>query len=175
MLSDRDISKYRNLIEKLSLIDNPEDWFRHIKLSEIQIEDKKHIYESAMNLWIKRKIYDGSLLLHPDIREELIDRDFKPLSIHKKMIWASLLASYDGHDSSEYFQRIKQKLIKKYGVEWWLDVLDRIKPTRAAKQRLMKQNNSIGPAFKHAASQSMFLGNVLSESKDDALRMIPKE
>ncbi|AKJ43523.1 hypothetical protein [Pragia fontium] len=173
MYSGSNIDEYQHLIKRLSLIDNLENWPSHTR--NLDKEDKKHIYEFARRLWIERKIADGSLLLHPDIREQLIEREYNPLSIHKKMIWASLLASYEGTDSKEYFQKIKKKLIKKYGNKWWVDVYNRIKPTYAARQRILKQINSTGPALKYAASQSMFLGYTLSEVRDDALRMIPKE
>ncbi|MBD1229516.1 hypothetical protein [Xenorhabdus griffiniae] len=141
----------------------------------LEKEDKKHVYEFAKRLWIKRKISDGSLLLHPDVRAELIQREYNPLSIHKKMIWASLLASYDGTDSREYFQRIKGKITKKYGSKWWLDVYKRIKPTYAARQHILKHIDGAGSAVKYAASQSMYLGDIYRESRNDALRMIPKE
>ncbi|CDL79889.1 hypothetical protein [Xenorhabdus cabanillasii] len=173
MYGRNDTEKHQDLIKKLSLIDNLENWPSHTL--RLEKEDKKHVYEFAKRLWIKRKISDGSLLLHPDVREELIQREFNPLSIHKKMIWASLLASYDGADSQEYFQRIKGKIIKKYGNKWWLDVYNRIKPTYAARQHILKYIDGAGAAVKYAASQSMFLGDVYRESRNDALRMIPKE
>ncbi len=175
MHSEQDVEKYQDVIKKLSLIDDLEDWHRHTRIFELQKEDKKYIYESARQLWIKRKISDGSLLLHPDIREELIEREYNPLSIHKKMIWASILASYDGCDSKEYFKRVKKKIIKKYGNIWWVDVYNRIKPTFAARKRIMEQISSTGPTLKYAASQSLFFRGMLNESRDDALRMIPKE
>ncbi|MBD2797970.1 hypothetical protein ID856_15750 [Xenorhabdus sp. 18] len=164
---------HQDLIKKLSLIDNLESWPSHTL--RLEKEDKKHVYEFAKRLWIKRKISDGSLLLHPDVREELIQREYNPLSIHKKMIWASLLASYDGADRKEYFQRIKEKIIKKYGRKWWLDIDSRINPAYAARQRILKYIDGAGSAVKYAASQSMTLGNVYRESRNDALRMIPKE
>ena len=57
----------------------------------------------ARCLWIKRKILVGGLLLHPNVRDNLIERGYRPLSIHKKMIWASVLASYKGEDSKAYY------------------------------------------------------------------------
>ncbi|WP_347253924.1 hypothetical protein [Leminorella grimontii] len=175
MHSEGNTEKYQDIIKQLSLIDNLEDWHWYIPSSELQKEDKKHIYESAERLWIKRKISDGSLLIHPDVREELIEREYNPLPIHKRMIWSSLLASYNGTDRSDYLKKIREKITKKYGREWWDDIDRRIKPTYIARRRLLKQNNSTGPALKYAASQSMFFGSLLSESRDDVLRMIPKE
>ncbi len=165
--------EHKILIEELSKIDDLEAWSSYVP--HVEKEIKKHIYESAERLWIKRKISDGSLLIHPDVREELIEREYNPLPIHKKMIWSSLLASYNGIDKSAYFKKIREKITKKYGREWWDDIDRRIKPTFAARQRLLKQKNSTGPALKYAASQSMFFGSLLSESRDDVLRMIPKE
>lgn len=54
-------------------------------------------------MWIKRKILVGSLLLHSNVRNDLIQWDYRPLSIHKKMIWASVLAFYKGEDSKAYY------------------------------------------------------------------------
>ncbi|ECO4189975.1 hypothetical protein FYD92_23270 [Salmonella enterica] len=175
MLRDEYFEKYQKIIEQLSLIDNLEEWHRNVLILDLGKETKKNIYELAKHLWIKRKISDGSLLLHPDIRTELIEREYNPLSIHKKMIWASLLASYEGSDSKAYFQLIKEKIIKKYGNKWWLDVYNRIKPTYAVRRRLMELDNSIGAAFKYSASQSSFLNHTLSLSRDDVLRKLPKE
>ncbi|CDH07902.1 conserved hypothetical protein [Xenorhabdus bovienii str. oregonense] len=173
MYSRNSTEEHQDLIRKLSLIDNLESWPSHTM--GLEKEDKKHVYESARRSWIKRKISDGGLLLHRDVQEQLIQREYNPLSILKKMIWASLLASYDGTDSKEYFQRIKEKIIKKYGNKWWSDVYNRIKPTYAARQRILKQTNGTDPVLKYAASQSMFIGDIFRESRNDALRMIPKE
>lgn len=175
MHSECNTEKYQDIIKQLSLIDNLEDWHLYIPTSELQKEDKKYIYESAERLWIKRKISDGSLLIHPDIREELIEREYNSLPIHKKMIWSSLLASYNGINKSEYFNKIREKITKKYGREWWDDIDRRVKPAYIARQRLLKQNSSTGPGLKYAASQSIFFGCLLSESRDDILRVIPKE
>lgn len=175
MYSEGNIEKHQDIIKKLSLVDNLEDWHWYIPTSELQKEDKEYIYKSAERLWIKRKISNGSLLLHPDIQEELIERKYDPSPVHKKMIWASLLASYNGADRTEYFQKIKKKIIKKYGYEWWTDINHRIKPTYIARQRIIKEIDSIGPAFQYAASKSMFLDHTVRESRDDILRTIPSK
>ncbi|MBC5788720.1 hypothetical protein [Providencia sp. JUb39] len=175
MHSGGNTEKYQDIIKKLSLIDNLEEWHWYIPTSELPKEDKKYIYDSAERLWIKRKITDGSLIIHPEVREELIEREYNPLPIHKKMIWASLLASYNGIDKNAYIERIRKKITKKYGREWWDDINRRIKPTYIARQRLLEQINSTGPALKYAASQSLFFGSLLSESRDDVLKKIPKK
>ncbi|MET3077449.1 hypothetical protein ABXV16_16970 [Pantoea leporis] len=174
MQRKKDAENYHEVIIKLSLNDNLEDWHRHIKKEEIKKEEVKKLYDSAIKLWIERKILDGSLLLHPDIRDELIEKDYQPSSIHKKMIWASILASYEGSDSKEYFRRVKIKIIKKHGNTWWFDIYNRIKPAYAAKQRLMKMYNSTGAGFKHAVSNSTFLNHSYISARDDILRMIPR-
>ena len=174
-IRNEDVHQYNYMIEELSLQDNLEDWSKCSELSIVDKEYKKIIYKLAIKLWIKRKIGDGTLLLHPDIQEELIRRDFEPLSLHKKMIWASQLASYNGLDSREYFKRIKRKIIAKYGVVWWEDVYNRVKPAYATRQRLLKQIDNIGGATGYFASKSSFLGGVLMETRMDILKMIPKE
>lgn len=100
MLSDFN-TEQQTLIEKLSLVDDLEAWATYTR--HLEKEVKKNIYECARCLWIKRKILDGSLLLHPNVRNDLIDREYRPLSIHKKMIWASVLVSYKGEDSKAYY------------------------------------------------------------------------
>ncbi|MBA0170049.1 hypothetical protein IG612_01250 [Pectobacterium sp. FL60-S17] len=166
-------TEQKMLIERLSLIDDLEAWAACTK--HLDKELKKIIYESARCLWIKRKIHDGSLLLHPNVRNELIERKYSPLSIHKKMIWASVLVSYRGGDSKEYFKRIKGKIVKKYGLKWWRDVDNRIKPAYAAQQRILKRVGTIGTGVKYFASQSSFIGGILNDELDAALRMIPEE
>lgn len=83
-IRNEDVHQYNYMIEELSLQDNLEDWSKCSELSIVDKEYKKIIYKLAIKLWIKRKIGDGTLLLHPDIQEELIRRDFEPLSLHKK-------------------------------------------------------------------------------------------
>lgn len=166
-------NKHRDVIDELSHVDDLLAWHEYV-IGQTD-EEKKQIYEEAKKLWIKRKIENGSLLLHPDVRDELIQRNYSPLSIHKKMIWASILASCDSSDSKEYFAKAKEKIIKKYNTKWWLDVYNRIKPTYAAKQRLLKQNNGMGSAVSYAAKNSVFLASVHQKSRDDALKMIPKD
>lgn len=140
MLSDFN-TEQQTLIEKLSLVDDLEAWATYTR--HLEKEEKKKIYECARRLWIKRKLLDGSLLLHPNVRSDLIEREYRPLSIHKKMIWASVLVSYKGEDSKAYFKRIKGKIIKKYGLKWWKDVDSRIKPAYAAQQRILKRVGAV--------------------------------
>lgn len=172
MLSDFN-TEQQTLIEKLSLVDDLETWGTYTR--HLEKEVKKIIYECARRLWIKRKILDGSLLLHPNVRIDLIEREYRPLSIHKKMIWASVLVSYKGEDSKAYFKRIKGKIIRKYGLKWWNDVDSRIKPAYAAQQRILKRVGVPGPGVKYFASQSSFVGSMLNDELDAALRMIPED
>ncbi|WP_447873524.1 hypothetical protein [Serratia fonticola] len=165
--------EYQVLIKKLSLIDDLDSWPIHTR--SLNSEDKRYVYEIAECQWIKRKIADGSLLLHPEISEQLIERQYKPLAIHRKMIWASVLASYDGVDSKEHFARVKKKIIKKHGNQWWLDVYKRMKPAYAARQRILKNIGSKGSALNFAASRSTFFSEILNDEYEAALRMIKKE
>ena len=164
---------YDEVIEQLALIEDLEQWKVHV--CDIPHKAKKWIYEQAERKWIKRKLEDGSLLVHPNIRKQLIERGFKHLSVHRKMIWASFLVSYDGDDSKERFRRIKNKIIKKHNNKWWFDVYNRVKPTYAARQRLIKQANRSGVAVKFSGTKSSFLGNILLKEREETLSMIPEK
>jgi|TARA_B100001063_G_C16521950_1_gene432082 hypothetical protein len=159
------------LIENLIATDDLEKWGGITK--NLSKDDKSKIYDLAEPKWIERKIINGTLLLHPDVRAELIARNYKPLSIHRKMIWASVLVMYEGSDSKERYNRLKNKIIKKHSNKWWFDVHKRVKPTYAAKSRIEKQ--TLGNATSFAAQNSSFLGGVVQDVRDDALKMIPSE
>lgn len=135
--------------------------------------DRVKIYNIAEPRWIERKLANGTLLLHPDVRVELVARNFKPLSVHKKMIWASVLVMLEGEDSKERYNSIKGKIIKKYSNKWWFDVQKRIKPTYAAKSRLERQ--ILDGSISFFAKNSSFLGGIVQEQHDNALKMIPNE
>ena len=159
------------LIENLIATDDLEKWAGITK--SLSKDDKSKIYDIAEPKWIERKIANGTLLLHPDVRAELIARSYKALSAHKKMIWASFLVMLEGADSKERYDRIKLKIIKKHSNKWWFGVQNRIKPTYAAKSRLEKQ--VLGNAASFAAQNSSFIGTVVQEYRDDVLKMIPCE
>ena len=159
------------LIANLIATDNLEKW--GVLTKYLSKDDKAKIYDIAEPKWIERKITNGTLLLHPDVRSDLIARNFKPLSIHRKMIWASILVMLEGEDSKECYNRIKDKIIKKHSNKWWFDVQRRVKPTYAAKSRLKKETQ--GKATSFAAQRSSFLGEVMQSSRDGILKMIPSE
>ncbi len=159
------------LIKNLVATDDLEKWGDVTQ--NLSKDDKAKIYDIAEPKWIERKLLNGTLLLHPDVRAELTARDFKPLNVHRKMIWASVLVMLEGVDSKERYNRIKEKIIKKHNNKWWFDVQKRVKPTYAAKSRLEKQ--SLGNATSFAAQNSSFFGGVVQGSRDDALKMIPNE
>jgi len=159
------------LIEDLIATDNLEKW--GVLTKSFSKDDKAKIYDIAEPKWIERKIKNGTLLLHPDVRRDLIARNFKPLSIHRKMIWVSILVMLEGEDSKECYNRIKDKIIKKHSSKWWFDVQRRVKPTYAAKSRLKKE--TLGKATSFAAQNSSFLGEVMQGSRDGILKMIPSE
>lgn len=159
------------LIENLISTDDLEEW--GVITKDLPKDDKLKVYDLAEPKWVERKIINRTLLLHPDVRAELIVREYKPLSIHRKMIWASVLVMYEGADSKERYNRIKSKIIKKHSNKWWFDVHKRVKPTYAAKSRLDKQ--ALGNAASFAAQKSSFLGGIVQEQLQDALKMIPSE
>ncbi|RZF83115.1 hypothetical protein EXT46_06590 [Pseudoalteromonas sp. CO325X] len=173
--------KYRDTVEKLSrehplLIErliNTYDLEEWAEITQgLSKNDKNKIYGLAEPKWIEKNLSNGSLLLHPDARAELMSRNFKPLSAHCKMVWASFLVNLEGEDSKIRFNRIKKKIIKKHSNKWWFDVHKRIKPTYAAKSRLDRQ--SLGNAASHAVENSSYLRNMAQGLCDDALKMIPK-
>lgn len=135
--------------------------------------EKQKLYDIAEPKWIERNINNGTLLLHPKIRAELISRDFKALSLHKKMIWASVLVTYEGDDSIERFNRLKKKIICKHNNKWWFNVYKRVEPTYIVKEILKKKR--LGYSTSIAAQHSSFLGNVFNKAVDDILKKIPSE
>lgn len=42
-------------------------------------------FEIAERKWVERRLNDNTLLVHPNVRSELIERQYKPLARHKKM------------------------------------------------------------------------------------------
>jgi|TARA_R110001583_G_scaffold144132_1_gene296128 hypothetical protein len=159
-------------IEKLSLVDDLEKWAE--VSASLPVKSKRYLYEKAERQWIKRKLEDGSLLVHPKVKDELIQREFSPLTKHRKMIWASVLVSYEGPDSKERFNRIKTKIIKKYNNQWWFEVYKRVQPTYAARKRLLEQRCFTPKAVKFASTRSMFFGNLVSEATQEILKTIPE-
>lgn len=163
--------QYSNVIDELANTYDLELWG---EVAEgVANADKEILFELAERNWIERMINSQKLLLHPDAKAELIARDYKPLAKHKKMIWASVLVNYDGLDSKERFNRIKEKIIKKHNNIWWRDVYNKVKPTYAVKKRL--EETTLGPAVAFAAQHSSFLGGVVAESREDILRRLPND
>ena len=157
--------------KELSQIDDLEEWVNNI--SHIDKVSRRAVFDAAEPLWVERMIKNGKLLLHPEVYKELENNQWKPNDLHRKMIWASVLASFEGVDGKERFKSLKIKLIKKHGRDWWEDVYRRIKSTFAAKDRLRKNNNRSGPSTRMLASHSTILGQALNDERLAALRMIP--
>lgn len=158
-----------NLIEKLVATDSPDKWAdmtRHLAPIE-----KRMVFDEAEPLWIKRMWLDGKLLIHPNVAEQLSSMNWKPNDLQKKMIWASVLASFNSSDSQKRFHDIKQSIIKKHGNSWWFDVYKRLKPAYAARAQIEK---TFGPALEHAASISKVLGAASYETRMYILQRIPK-
>lgn len=160
-------------IQRVSNIDNIEQWKDCV--SELPPKHKKYVFEFAGPKWIQRMLESNKLLIHPDVKEELKRRNYKPLKRHKQLIYASLLASYNNPDSQDYFYRLKAKIEKKHNTHWWKGVFDRIKPTYAVRKRLEEVSRATGPALKAFASQSVFMGNALIEERESIMERLPKE
>jgi len=163
--------QYPNVIYELANTNDLELWGKAAK--DVANADKEILFELAERQWIERMINNQTLIIHPDAKAELIAREYKPLAKHRKMIWASILVNYDGPDSKERFNRIKEKIINKHSSIWWRDVYNKIKPTYAVKKRL--EETALGPAVAFAAAHSSFLGGVVAESREGILRKLPNE
>ncbi|WP_046019402.1 hypothetical protein [Marinomonas sp. S3726] len=157
----------RDLAEKLANIEDIEKWGKEV--NGLSSRDMKIVFGEAEQLWIQRKIKDGTLLLHPDARAELIERNYKPRAIHRRMVLANVLVNYNGSDSKERFRRIKEKIIRKHSDRYWFDVYKRIKPTYAAKERIIKHKLNTSPMLSYAASQSIVFNNFVNHEINQAL------
>lgn len=158
------------LAKKLSLIDELETWTDHVNGYE-----KKEIanaYKLAVPMWVERMIKLGKLLIHPDVAKNLETQNWHPDDLQKRMIWASILGSDESPRRKERMYLIKDKLIKRYGRDWWEDVFKRKNDVYAARERIKK---NLG-----GAAMSMFITNThlgaicASDERLRALRMIPK-
>ena len=166
-------TEVKEVINTLSSIDDLEAWNEvrktvHVELREIHLN-------YAMYKWIERMITQEKLLLHPNVKQELVSRDYKPLVKHKKMIWASLLATYENKDSKERFDRIKGKIKKHYTSRWWLDVYNIYNQFRIVYLKLKRIDEKNGGGIALLASKSTFIGNAIQEEREKLMRELPTE
>ncbi len=160
------------LARRLAAIDELETWKLHCHGYSAQ--DKQSAFERAQPLWVKRKVSEGTLYLHPDVIAELRGQDWVPNDLQKRMIWASVLASAEGTTSRERFKTIKTCILKKYGRDWWEDVYRRQKHAFAAKERIRKQSASNGPAVNMLIANTHLFDEAARDQVKTALSMIPK-
>lgn len=155
---------------KLSKIDELEEWKDHLEgFSKFEIAQA---FEEAQPLWVQRMIREEKLYLHPDTIEQLERQKWIPDDLHKRMIWASLIATDENSSSKARMYRIKNKLIKKHGRDWWEDVYSRLKYIYAAKERIRKIHS--GPAVSSFISSTIIGAESASDERIKALCMIPK-
>ena len=141
---------------QLSDIDALETWKDHVQgFSRPQVAEA---YERAQPLWVHRMICEDKLYLHPDVIEQLEGQNWIPNDLHKRMIWASLIASDESPNSKKRMCKIKDGLIRKHGKDWWEDVYYRLKHAYAAKERIKKIRS--GPAVS-ALNRPVFRGGCL--------------
>jgi hypothetical protein len=161
---------FDQVVNHLSDTDDLENWQSVVAfLSE---NEKLETFKQARPLWLERMVVSGKVLLHPLVTEELRVRGWEPTEIHDRMIWANILVSKSGNNSKEDFKRIKNKIIRKHGHNWWEDVYRRIKPIYAARQRLIKQE--ISPAIQILATHSSLVTQAAEEQRISLLEMIPR-
>ena len=163
----------QSVINLLVANDYLDEWLICVK--NLSINQRAEAFSSAEPLWIERMACEGKLLIHPEVLADLEDREWKPTDLHRRMIWASVLASIDSSNRKERFNANKARIVKKYGNNWWFDIYKRIKPAYAARMRLKKNQAQTGPALKHLARHSSLITLVLHEERDAALKMIPKD
>lgn len=161
------------IIDQLVHTDSLEDWAK--KTADLSNHDQKIAFEAAKPRWVERMIKDGKLLLHPRVITELRSLNWIPDETHQRMIWASILASLEGENSKDDFKRIKAKLVRKHGHEWWEDVYRRVRPAYAAKERIKNLCQGKSPALNVLAQHSIFIASALHDQRCQALKMIPKE
>lgn len=159
-------------INRLATEDCLDEWPKCIATlpEELRID----AYNKAEPLWVRRMIHEGKPLINPAVINDLKDQKWKPSDLHRRMIWASFLASIDGPNSKDRFNSSKLKIIKKHGKDWWFDVYQRIKPAYAARMRIKKKSN-IGPAVRQFTKHSSVLTLALHAEYEAALNMIPAD
>lgn len=161
------------MARQLASIDDLDQWAESIPMMEYA--SKKACFMQAQPLWIERMVTEGKLMLHPEVIETLRRNRWKPADNHLQMIWASLLGTRDSSDSREYFQRIKKKLIAKYGRDWWEEVYLRKDYAYAANARIKKNIGDMGAGMQMMARKSVFMGSIVADEYRAALEMIPKD
>lgn len=161
-----------NLIKKLSEIEALESWSSYC--IDLQLTERREVFQAAQKLWLQRMAQKGKLLIHPDVLIELETQSWEPNNLQKKMIWASVIALAEGPDSNERFQAIKIKLLKKYGRVWWEDVFKRKNNAFAAKERIKKKTVQSSIAISTLVKNTVLFSGFAAEERDAALRMIPK-
>lgn len=160
----------QELANTLAQIDELEAWKAHANGIEPSI--KAAAYKIAEPLWVKRILDSGRLLIHPDVTEQLRIQEYKPNDLQKRMIWASVIATDESSQSKERFYKIKAKLIKRYGRDWWEDVYQRKNSVFAAKERMKK--NLAGPMVSTFSANTYLGSSCAQDERAKALSMIPK-
>jgi len=160
------------LAKQLSEIDALETWAG--RCSAIDKWDRLEVFKVAEKLWLERMAESRKLLLHPGVLDQLRSQSWETNDIHKRMIWASVLASVEGSDSKVRFKTIKNLLLNKYGRDWWEDVYERKTNAWAAKKRIRKQTALHGSAMNTLINNTHLFSEAAEEERELALRMISK-
>lgn len=166
-------SAVQAMAQKLAESDSPEDWSS--LLLGFPLECRSEVFAAAEPLWISRMVGNGRLLIHPEVARQLSSSNWRPSDVHRRMIWASVLANLRGDDSKARFLAIKARILKKHGFDWWKDVDRRVKHAYAARMRLEKAKSETGPALSMMAANSSIFALALHEERQRAYEMIPKE
>lgn len=159
------------LVKQLVDVDYPDEWSAMTK--DCRKEDRAAVFKEAEPVWLERMAAEGKLLMHPDALSDLAKAGWRPTDLHRRMIWASVLASLEGADSKVRFNSIKARLRRKHGNEWWFDVYKRLKATYGARMWLRRQREENGDAVNFLASRTVLVAAAVQDQVDRALRSIP--
>jgi len=161
------MNKVTSIAVTLSQIDEIETWKQCSP--QLTKEERLQCYKIAQRLWLERSYVANRLYLNLVVIEELKANNWQPNDTQKQMIWASVIGSIDSSTQKLRFKTVKEKLLKKYGRDWYNACDKRAKNAYAAKQWINKR--SLNPSSTMLGS--MFLRNASNEQVIAALKRIP--
>lgn len=151
----------------LSKIDEIETWKK--LTPQLSREERKEVYALAQRLWLERCYGENRLYVNLSVIEELKSNEWIPNNIQKQMIWASVIGSIDSSTQKHRFKTVKEKLVQKYGRDWYNACDKKAKNAYAAKQWINKNSLDAGSAM----LGSMFLRDASNEQVVKALSSLP--
>ena len=161
------MNKITSIAVTLSQIDEIETWKQCSP--QLTKEERLQCYQIAQRLWLERSYAANRLYINLGVIEDLKANDWYPNDVQKQMIWASVIGSIDNSTQKRRFKTVKEKLVKKYGWDWYNACDKRAKNAYAAKQWISKQSFEAGSAM----LGSILLREASNEQVVKALRNLP--